>query len=386
MSVMRGKALAAGVALGVVVGGLAAVPAHAAGGQTFTVTSTSMCGGAGTFEQAVKDANANPGKDTIEFTPGLSVDVSICATLHAGVEEFPVRATDAVDIIGNGAKVLGNQWWVNANGHVNDINSCPSALGSDAHWISLSKGFLALGEYGKDNSAVQVGLRGLSFDNVPELFAAYEQSSLTVSDVQAIHINSFNSSCSRPAIEAFTGADVTLRDVQISESSAPGIGRTEFDIKGLVTGFGGDLVMDRVFLGDNLQGRAVGWGDVGASQASVKIVSSKIVNSGGLRLGATHSDVVNTIYYTRWQTPADRVVASEGATHVNASSFYWDEPKCTPNCPNTGMGFWIPASGTIDFTSTAIGGWGTYPDSGPLLFGNVQNFSSDALTWVQPTV
>ena len=42
-----------------------------AGASTYTVTSTSLCGGAGTFEQALKDANANPGTDTISFTPGF---------------------------------------------------------------------------------------------------------------------------------------------------------------------------------------------------------------------------------------------------------------------------------------------------------------------------
>jgi len=48
--------------------GLFPVPA---GATTYTVTSTSLCGGAGTFEQALKDANANPGTDTISFTPGF---------------------------------------------------------------------------------------------------------------------------------------------------------------------------------------------------------------------------------------------------------------------------------------------------------------------------
>ena len=40
-------------------------------GTTYTVTSPSLCGGPGTFEQALKDANANPGTDTISFTPGF---------------------------------------------------------------------------------------------------------------------------------------------------------------------------------------------------------------------------------------------------------------------------------------------------------------------------
>ena len=66
--------------------GLFPVPA---GATAYTVTSTSLCGGAGTFEQALKDANANPGADTISFTPGLVVDASSCTT--PGATTLPVR-------------------------------------------------------------------------------------------------------------------------------------------------------------------------------------------------------------------------------------------------------------------------------------------------------
>ena len=48
---------------------LAPAPASAVG-TTYTVTSDSGCGQPGSFEDAMQQANANPGRDTIAFTPG----------------------------------------------------------------------------------------------------------------------------------------------------------------------------------------------------------------------------------------------------------------------------------------------------------------------------
>jgi len=39
--------------------------------QTFVVTSSSSCG-SGSFAEAIQYANSTPGKDRIEFDPGLS--------------------------------------------------------------------------------------------------------------------------------------------------------------------------------------------------------------------------------------------------------------------------------------------------------------------------
>ena len=69
-------------------------------GTTYTVTSPSLCGGAGTFEQALKDANANPGTDTITFTPGLVVDAYTCTTAAPRPFPFATSATESVDIVG----------------------------------------------------------------------------------------------------------------------------------------------------------------------------------------------------------------------------------------------------------------------------------------------
>ena len=352
---------------------------------TYTVTSGALCGGAGTFEQAIKSANANPGKDTVAFTPGLTVDVSVCAALYPGVEQFPIVATESVDIVGNGAKIVGNQYWFDQTGQMNNTLLCPDAIGTNAYWMSFSKGFLAVGTYGQDNSSIKVSALGLSFDNLPELVAAYDKSSFTLTNSTATNINSFNGNCSRGAIAGFPGANVTLRSVQIDHSYAPGMHTGDINFEGLISGNDGALVMERVFLGENGQGRAVAWGNYQGT-STVMIVSSKIVESGGLRLDATNTDIVNTAFFTHRATSADRVMAFMGVTTVRASTFFWTQPACDSSCAIPGMGFWAPGTGTIALASTAIGAWATYPNSGPLLFGDVAKFSSDARTWVQQTV
>lgn len=117
------------------------------------------------------------------------------------------------------------------------------------------------------------------------MVAAYENSSLAVTDVKAGRINSFNNDCRRTAIAGITGADITLRNVQISDSHAPGVGTGESDILGLIEGVDGELVMDRVTLDSNVQGQAVSWRSAKGG-ATAKNVSSKILDSGGLRLDA----------------------------------------------------------------------------------------------------
>ena len=84
------------------------LPAGAAP-QTFQVTSTDLCGGAGTFMQALADANANPGYDTIAFDPGRQVEAWTCNSLVGDDPRLPAHRHRRVDIVGNGVDDLGGQ-------------------------------------------------------------------------------------------------------------------------------------------------------------------------------------------------------------------------------------------------------------------------------------
>jgi hypothetical protein len=381
-------------AMAVVAGSLVVIglfPAPA-GATTYTVTSTSLCGGAGTFEQALKDANANPGTDTISFTPGLVVDASSCTT--PGLRPFPYAtfATQSVNIVGNGATVEGNQLYVNkGNGQINVPNLCPT--NDNSIILRSTFGFIQIGTFQADNSAVAVGIAGLKFHNLPTLAKVEQNASLTMTDSSASEIVDFNGSCNRAAIAGAQGANVTLTRTQISNSTLPDAMLGENGVTAVIEG-NGNLVLDHVLFQRNDFGRAVIW-----SGGLATIESSQFVNSGGFIFDADNTSMVNSAVFVNGnfatvpasQAPANRIVTARGNTLIQASTLYWDKPTCAA-CTDKGMGLWItnPAA-SVSFVSSAIGTISPFADSGPLLLGyngtgGLSNrFDSDALTWVQPT-
>jgi len=364
-----------------------------AGATTYTVTSRYLCGGAGTFEQAIKDANANPGTDTIVFTAGLSVDVVSCTAIgHVDpLYPFSISATESVDIIGNGAKINGGQVWINQNGQVNDPNVCPGALGSVAYWAAMSRGFLEVGTYGIDNPGLAVSVTGLNFDNLPMLVKVEKNATFTMTDSTASNINNFLENCDRSTLFADEGAGITLRRVMIHHSNMPGARVSETDLDAMIMGGfgGGNLVLDNVKLIANYKaGRAVSW-----LGGTANIVSSQFVSSGGMWTDADTTDIVNSAFYSFGSHARDRISTTKGNTTINASTFYWGEPECQ-NCSLVqGMGFLPSAGGTgyYWFETTAVGAEAylpngvLYPNAGPVLIGNNTKFFSDAFTWVQDT-
>lgn len=371
-----------------------AVFAGTAAASTYSVSNTSLCGGAGSFEQALRDANTNPGPDTITFTPGLVVDAFSCTT--PGLRPFPFAtfATESVTIVGNGATIEGNQLFMAGNGVINGPTTCP---GNDPTTLNvrITFGFIQIGTYEADNSAIAVSIESLTFHNMPTLAKVEKNASLTMTDSTGSEIMDFNGSCNRSAIQGADGANVTLVRTQIFNSTMPHATKDEYGVAAVVAG-DGNLVLDRVFFANNDFERAVSW-----FGGTTKIVSSRFVNSGGLVLNADTTSVVNSALFLTGtfgqvmggsQAPTNRIMAFRGQTQIEASTFYWADSTCSA-CSTDGMGFWItnPAA-TVSFRSSAIGTPSPLPNSGPLLLGYNgtgvlnNNFDSDGLTWVQPTV
>ena len=169
--------------------------------------------------QALADANANPGPDTIAFDAGLQVEAWTCNSLVASIHGYPLMATDAVDIVGNGATVVGGQVFVSASGQVNDPNTCPSRT-AGTRAASISVGLLEVGDFDVDNTGVTVTVTDLDFSGMPSLFLVEKNASLSLSDSKVDKTLSFNESCTRPPIESRDG-DVTLARVRFTDSSTP---------------------------------------------------------------------------------------------------------------------------------------------------------------------
>ena len=356
------------------------LPSAPAGATGYTVTSTNMCGGAGTFQQALQDANANPGPDTITFTPGLVVDAWTCNSLPAPIYVYPLGVSDSVTIVGNGATISGGQVFINSAGQVNDPTRCPSSTAGTLA-ASISVGFLEVGTFNVDNSAISLTVDGLNFSGMPSLFLVEKNASLSLSNSTADKTLSFNNDCSRPPIQS-TDGNVTLRGVVFHDSSTPRLHVNDPNSdSAVVVGLGsGALAMDHVTMDYNFSGRAVVWGG-----ASAKIVSSQFYESGGLWLNGANSEIINSVWRTNRQVATDRIISTTGTARIDASTFYWSQPECNA-CTSPSLGFATAGAGQFDFHSTAIGAGADYPGANPLLWGNTATgFTSDSLTWVQPT-
>ena len=186
---------------------------------TYTVTDTNLCGGSGSFRTLLAEANANPGPDTIEFTPGLRVAAWTCNTLTPPIFGYPLTATGSIDIVGNGATIAGDQIYLTSAGVANDPTSCPSRTAGTVT-VEPSVGFLEVGTFNVDNTGIAVTVHNLDFSGMPSLFLVEKNASLSLTDSTAARTMSFNDDCSRPPIDSSNG-NVTLTHVVFRESSTP---------------------------------------------------------------------------------------------------------------------------------------------------------------------
>ena len=72
------------------------------------------------------------------FTAGLTAGTSSCASIFSP-EEFLIVATESVDIVGNGANIVGPMYWIDPSGRVNNFQQCPFHT-AGANWLQKAKG------------------------------------------------------------------------------------------------------------------------------------------------------------------------------------------------------------------------------------------------------
>ena len=367
---------------------------------TFSVTAESCVASPGGYQWAVEQANNTPGRDTI------SIDVPrfwVYDCVHPDpASDLPIAITESVDIIGNGNTADASVAWVNPDGTVNDINTCPA---KEIVWANLGGALLDVGVRGTDSSGIDVTINGLNMIGLTTVGYVRENATLTIEDSELRNIFSVRSSnCLTAILTIQDGADLTLKNTEIYRANVPGVlanfapfpAGTE-----LIIGGDGDLVMENVLIsgsgGKNTV--AVSW-----YGGSVKVVSSSFLESNGFILGNTTMDFVNSVFQMWAYQPArfrDNFILMSGSVLTSrASTFYWESIAC-PNCLVTkgsgsdatkGLGFvGYPSSGyglpSVRFESTALGSFDFFEDPLPLqkLWGDPRVFSSDAYTWVQPT-
>jgi hypothetical protein len=89
---------------------------------TFEITEMSCMTSPGGYWWAIEQANASPGRDTIQVRKSFTVD----DCNHFPADQYPdLHVTESVDIVGNGFTVYGNVGFVDANGMFNRHGVCP---------------------------------------------------------------------------------------------------------------------------------------------------------------------------------------------------------------------------------------------------------------------
>ncbi|MCX7111744.1 MAG: hypothetical protein NTX45_16775 [Proteobacteria bacterium] len=372
---------------------------------TFEVTEVDCMATPGGWKWAVEQANANPGRDTIQimkdFGPGN------CP--HRPTEQYPdFHVTESVDIVGNGFYVLDDPMWIDPMGQVNPLGSCPHA-GYDI-LISDGSAFIDIGQRNTDNTGVDVTINGLNMRNLYGVALVRKGAKLTIENAYIHDIYSVHTfdQCNLPIIEAHENVDLTLRNVKFSiiTLTTDAYMSTEFPVSTAVIDGGlggGKLVMDGVLM-EAVAGKyatAIRWTD-----GTVKIVNSQMVSSHGIWLYNSTMDFVNSTYLTDVAVLFnDNFLIDKSTVKFQASTFWWgltgdpcDRTKPGSQCAPKVTGFYaehpgdvtIPNSGSnIRFEGSAIGAYAfgtiTHPDpSWAVLMGDPSQFNSDAMAWFQP--
>lgn len=357
-----------------------------ASAATFEITASACMASPGGYWWAVQQANATPGRDTLEVRTSFSVD----DCTHFPSEQYPNQhITESLDIRGNGHTVAGEVGWVDASGRFNPHGQCPDQAQGDLI-VGFGGGFLDVGQRNADNQGVEVTVTGLNMKRLTGVAVVRKNARLriensTIEDSYSV----FHGVCNVPIIEALDRSDVTLVNTRFNRVSVPttAFPSTSFPvITAAIKGYGGNLVMDRVTVdgvfGDHTT--AVGW-----FGGTAKIVSSQFVNSKGLWIEqGTVLDFVNSVYNAGLDglRYSDNILIRNATARFQASSFWWGAwgDACDPTsqaCAPRILGFDAVGS-SVRFETSAVGGWAL--DSYPVFTGAAGQFSSDVLTWVQP--
>ena len=181
---------------------------HAA---TYTVTQGG-CAGAGSLREAVEQANANPGKDTVTFDASVTKVVpTFEATgpcyLDAGGPKSIV-ISDSVEIVGPGTDKLSisdNVTWVTPSGNVNAGLACESGniLLADGTWPFVIDG---------DNNP-EVTIRGMTLSKNFGAILTRKPAVLHLENLWIKDTYAYADSCREPLV--YMSGDLSMTDVEI---------------------------------------------------------------------------------------------------------------------------------------------------------------------------
>ncbi len=176
---------------------------------TFTVTNGSWQG-PGSLRDAINQANANPGKDRVEFSPGVTDIRPTADTSGAGLNAT-ITISDSVDIVGHGRATLKLSdlvTWVTPSGVVNGGLSC------DAGNILVANGKVVLTIQGSTNPEVLI--KGMTFKQNFGVLRAIDPGRVTFEDVLITENFSGPFQCEKPIIDH--EGELILKNVDVQSN------------------------------------------------------------------------------------------------------------------------------------------------------------------------
>lgn len=349
---------------------------------TFNVTSNDLTG-PGSLLKAVELANQTPGLDTIQFEPGLQIDLT---NGPLSGELGVVRLTESAVIDGAHSTVFSTPVWISSAGDINNDSTVDNPFTIEA---SPSMRFLQVGTVGEDNSGIEVTVRNLKAEQLNQFARGELNSSLTVENVEMTGFRAVT----HPEDSFIQGTfrNLTIRDTAISRSKNFGelvyAGDSAFIFVGGIGG-SGDLVMENVTMIDNYSAGAILW-----TGGSATIVSSRFVASGGIQMFDTNATIVNSVFDLVSSDENSNSIFAGAASQIDliASTvrveFHGDPPSSSGvefnGRPLLASGGHITLKGSAVYGGQADSEFGQFPG---IAYYATQGgtLSADNFSWVSP--
>ena len=376
---------------------LAVAAASFASANTFYVNST-KCTGPGSVMEAVKQANTNPGPDTITFTPGIKIDVddSSCQININGLDPgdyYMFKVNESVTFDGNGALLQGVIYWIDLNGRMS-MTACPSR-NPQIRLVAATAGFLRVGQINSDNSGINVVVRNLGMTQVSAIVDVQERATVEFYNVTATKVYDFIRSCDRSPILARRDSNLTVSGCTFKDVRTwPAYN----DINGGSAMILADRTSKLYVVGTKIffckSQYAIRWN--AAAGRSANIVSCQIELSDGIAIfgeAGAIANIVNTAIVLDTDASSSflefkRILVSAATAKVQASTVIAGQTKCISQegCTLLSVPLDVVDSGMLVLEQTAVNV--VYPYIAPreILLAMLQGgtCNADAYTWMQP--
>ena len=240
----------------------------------------------GSLSWAINQSNTNAGLDTINIAAGLEINVD-AASPFPGSNTFLARFTESANVLGNGAKLVGNPTYITTGGLIatkTDIvgNAYRPAIRSSD--VIVTPGF-NFAQIGTDTTSVSVTFSNLGADGLATFAQANEGSQVTVANGDFNNMVNYTGVhvAGRSVFEGLSGSTLNLSGISITKSF-PFDNVVDADPNyaiffGVIGGIDSTLNLENSSINNSFGAGAINW-----NGGTANIVSSIFNNAGGISI------------------------------------------------------------------------------------------------------